>query len=158
MKLLSFTNPFVYTIVIITGLFLAACSSGHDHGPTPVGLVLSVDGIDIAMQEEGTITYVENGSHITVPHGGALGPITVQFIKEDGERFFPDTGDGYGLRFSVQNQNVLGFQHPVNNNQWMISLQGLNEGTSTFSLELWHVDHSDFESRNFQVQVVAGAS
>jgi hypothetical protein len=156
MKFFNYTKLSLFITILFTGFFITACGSDHDHGPTPVGLVLSLDGVEIAMQEEGTITYVDNGTHIEVPHGGVLGPITVQFIQENGERYFPDTNEGFLLQYNVQNPNILGIQHPVNNNQWTFNLQGLNAGSATFNLELWHVDHSDFDSRNFQVLVSAG--
>ncbi|TVQ05647.1 MAG: hypothetical protein EA359_02625 [Balneolaceae bacterium] len=156
MKFFNYTKLSLFITILFTVFFITACGSDHDHGPTPVGLVLSLDGVEIAMQEEGTITYVDNGTHIEVPNGGALGPITVQFIQENGERYFPDTNEGFLLQYNVQNPNILGIQHPVNNNQWTFNLQGLNAGSATFNLELWHVDHSDFDSRNFQVLVSAG--
>jgi hypothetical protein len=157
MKLFNYTNLLLSVTLASAVLFITSCSDDHDdHGSVPVGLVLSVGGVDIAMQEEGTVTYVDNGSHIEVPNGGVLGPVTVQFISEEGERYFPDVNDGYQLQYNIQNPNILGIQHPVNNNQWTLNLQGLNAGSATFNLELLHVEHSDFDSRNFQILVSAG--
>lgn len=142
------------TLFLLTSLTLfSACGSDHDHDhdPTPVGLVLSSAGGELALQDGTTVTYV-NGNSITVPQNGEL-VINIQFISEDGDRYTPDVNDGYSLQFNAANSQLLNISHPVNNSEWSISLAGLTSGSTNINFELWHVGHSDFESRPFQVSV-----
>ncbi len=142
---------FINIVLFLSLILLSACGSDHDHGPTPVGLVLTANGADIAMQEETTVTYVE-GNSIEVPENTQL-EVQVHFISEDGNRYFPDENDGFFLEANSGNNQILNISHPVNNHEWTLTLIGLSEGSTTISFELWHVDHSDFESRPFQVTV-----
>jgi hypothetical protein len=147
-SLLSFLTVSLF-ITMLTG-----CGSDHDHGPTPVGLVLSVGGTEIAMQEETTVTYA-SGDHIEVTQGTTLGPILVEFISEGGERYLPDTNEGFSLQYSSSNSNVVSLAQVTGANEWTVQLVGNVAGESaSITFELWHVDHSDFVSRPFQVRVV----
>lgn len=151
MKLNSFIQ---FTLILLISLTIfSACGSGHDHGPTPVGLVLSTNGSELAMQDGTTVTYVD-GNSIEVPENGQL-LVDIQFISEDGDRYYPDVNEGFGLVLNNSNNQVLNITHPANNNEWNFTLIGLTSGSSNLSFELWHVDHSDFESRPFQVSVTA---
>ena len=141
------------TVIVLT-LFFTACGGGHDHGPTPNGLELIVNGEVIAIQEGTEITYHNNANAIVVPEGESL-EVRVQFFLEDGERYDYRTDDGYSLRFNITDTNVLQADHPINNDEWLMHLRGESAGTSVINFELWHVDHSDFDSRNFNVQVSA---
>lgn len=149
MKLNS--SLFITPILLFSLFLFISCGSDHDHGPTPVGLVLSASGSEIAMQDGTTVTYVD-GNSIDLPLNGQL-VVNIEFLSEDGDRYYPDTNDGYSLRVSADNNQILDITHPVNNNEWTFSLNGLTTGSSNLSFELWHVGHSDFESRPFQVTV-----
>lgn len=151
----SYKTLFIIIFLLLPILLFSACGSDsddHDHKEVPVGLVLSVDGVDIAMQEESTVTYV-NGNAIDVPNGTTLN-FTVQFIAEDGDRYSPHTDEGYSLQFEVGSANIIQVTHPINNNQWNLSVTGNNPGSTTITFDLLHLGHSDFTSRPFQVQVI----
>lgn len=141
----------VTTLLLFSFILFSACGSGHDHGPTPIGLIISADGVDVAMQEETTVTYVD-GNSIEIPENGQL-EIQVHFLSEDGNRFFPDVNEGFFLEINNANDQILNITHPVNNHEWTLSLIGLSASSTTISFDLWHVDHTDFESRPFQVSV-----
>lgn len=143
---------FILTITLIIS-FITGCGTDHDHGPTPVGIVLSVGGNEIAMQEGTTVTYA-TGNHIEVTQGTTLGPVLVEFISEDGDRYLPDTNDGFFLQYSSTNTNVISIAQVTGTNEWTIQFAGNVTGESSVTFELWHVDHSDFVSRPFQVRVV----
>lgn len=131
---------------------IAACGSDHDdHDEVPVGLVLTVNGTEIAMQEESNVTYVE-GNSIVVPETGQI-TVGVQFIAEDGDWYTPDSNDGYSLAINTENSQILNVSHPFNNNEWTLSLIGLTAGSTNITFELLHVGHADFESKPFQVTV-----
>lgn len=151
-----FQNSSLLSLIAISLFFtvFTGCGSDHDHGPTPVGLVLSVDGTAIAMQEETTVTYA-SGDHIEVTQGSTLGPISVEFILEGGERYQPDANEGYALQYNVSNSTAITLGQVAGASEWTVQITGNVVGeSSTITFELWHVDHSDFVSRPFQVRVV----
>lgn len=147
----TFKYSLLAILFVFTSILLSACGSGHDHGPTPNGLELVVNGEVVAIQEGTTISYT-HGNSIAVPHGEAL-EVRVQFFLEDGERYNYTTDDGYSLRFNITDTDVLQVTHPINNDEWLMHMRGNAAGSSTINFELWHVDHSDFDSRNFNVTV-----
>lgn len=152
MKLLS--NNLILFPIMILALILTACGS-DDHGPTPVGLNLIMDGEVIATQEGTVITYPGDANFITVQEGETTSAIEVQFFLESGEPVVYETEDGYSLEYNITDTDVLNVNHPVNNNEWHLQLVGISAGSASFSVQLFHVSHSDFDSRNFAVQVVA---
>lgn len=152
MKLLQNSTLSSIVVSILFIALFAGCGSDHDHGPTPIGIALSVNGTDIAMQEETTVTYA-TGNHIELSQGATLSPILVEFISEGGDRYLPDTNDGFFLQYSTSNSSVLSIGQVASANEWTVQLVGNSGGESTISFELMHVDHSDFESRPFQVRV-----
>jgi hypothetical protein len=155
MKFLN--NSLILITIAAIALFLTACGSGHDHGPTPAGLNLVLDGEVIASQEGTTITYHGDADFIPLTSGQTTGTIEVQWFLESGEVYNYTTDDGYSLIVNITNADVLSINHPVGGNQWHMQLEGVSEGTSGFSLDLFHVDHTDFESRTFNVQVTEPA-
>ena len=131
-------------------ILLGACSNGDDHYAA-IGVVLSVDGDMIAVQEQNTITYAI-GDAISVPAGASTETITVQFLDDDGSAFTP-TGSGNSLRHTIGNTDILGITHPVDNDEWSFQLTGNQPGSTTLQLDLWHDGHADFSSMDFQVIV-----
>ncbi len=131
-------------------ILLSACSNGHDHHAA-IGVILSVDGEMIAVQEQNTITYAI-GDAIYVPAEESTETITVQFLSDDGTPFTPE-GSGNSLRHTIGNTDILGIIHPVDNDEWSFQLTGNQTGSTTLQLDLWHDGHSDFSSLDFQVTV-----
>ncbi|TVQ65031.1 MAG: hypothetical protein EA360_10925 [Balneolaceae bacterium] len=158
MKIYRFILPLFLFFTLTSSLVLTGCGSDHDHGPTPVGIVLSAGGTDLAIQEGTTITYPTGAADaIEIQTEETVSPVTVTFLMEDGERFTPDVNDGYSLRFSASNSSVISVVHPLTN-QWTFSLEGVQAGESAVNFQLWHVGHSDFESRDFTIRVVTPAT
>ncbi len=151
MKFLN--NSFILIAAAAFAFFLTACGTGHDHGPTPAGLNLVLDGEVIASQQGTTITYHGDNDFISLTSGETTGTVEVQWFLESGEVYDYSTDDGYSLIVNITNTEVLNINHPVANNQWHMSMVAVSQGSSGFSLDLFHVDHSDFESRTFNVQV-----
>lgn len=147
-------NLFILTniILIFTLVIISACSSDNeDHGETPVGLILTSNGNEIAMQEESTVTYVE-GNSIVVPENGQI-TVEVQFIAEDGDRYTPDVNDGFSLVVNTGNNQILDVTHPFNNNEWTLALIGQTSDSTSITFDLLHAGHSDFETQPFQITV-----
>ncbi len=140
-------------LVALTGtlLLFTACGNDHDHHYSPVGIILSQGDDMLVTQEEGVVTYA-TGDAIPVPAGESTQTISVAFISDDGHHFTPEAGE-YSLRHTIGNEEVLGVTHPVDGDEWSFRMNGLQAGSSTIQLELWHAGHSDFRSQNFQVSV-----
>ena len=150
------TSKLSFTILLFTLagslFFTGACSSGDDHY-SAIGVVLSVNGDMIAAQEQNTITYA-TGNSISVPEGASTETITVQFLADDGTPFTPERS-GYSLRHTIGNTDILNITHPVNDDEWSFRLMGNQAGSTTLQFHLWHGEHSDFTSMEFQVSVEA---
>ncbi len=147
-----------YTLITITiiaaSIFLTACGGGHDHGPTPNGLNLLVDGEVIATQEGTNVSYPGGADAILLTEGDVV-EVQVQFFLEGGEPYDYTTDDGYSLRYNKTDASVITINHPINNNEWQFELIAESAGSSEVDFELWHADHSDFDSRNFAISVSA---
>jgi hypothetical protein len=146
------TQKTLFGILIISiALLFSACDSGHDHGDVPVGLVLLQQGSEVVIQDSGTVTYV-NGNAIEVTTGQTSELFTVEFIDEDGNRYVPE-GNEYGLIINIANESILTDNHPGSEGRWSFTLNGITDGSTTIQFELFHVDHSDFRTQNFNVVV-----
>ncbi len=143
---------FSNVLFILAGslLFMSACSDDHnDDHFSPIGVVLKVDGELLAAQEENTVTYA-TGDAITITAGTTTETITLEFLDDDGSHFTPGS-NGNSLQLSIGNPDILGFTHPVNDDEWSFRLNGEQPGSTTLQFELWHDGHTDFTSREFQV-------
>lgn len=143
--------------ILAAALLFSACGSDHDHGPTPGGLNLLVNGDVVATQEGTSVTYTGGADAIMLMEGDVL-EVQVQFFLEDGEPYNYTTDDGYSLRYNKTDASVISVEHPINNDEWSFELTAVSEGNSEVNFELWHVDHSDFDSRNFAISVSAAAA
>ena len=156
MKIFQNTTLLSFIAISLFISLLTGCGTDSDlddHDEAPVGVFLSINGNELAKQEETTVSYT-TGNSINVIQGTTLGPIMVKFIAEDGDRFTPHTDEGFSLDFSSSNGTALSLIK-VGTNEWTIQLVGNATGESTITFDLMHAGHSDFTSRPFQVQVVA---
>ncbi|MEX0648793.1 MAG: hypothetical protein WEA56_04570 [Balneolaceae bacterium] len=150
---------------LFTGLFLwTACnnpagSDDDDEHEDPFGVALIMNGVEIATQENGEITYSE-GDHLELEVGEETSLITVRFIAEDGDRFQPDEDDGYSLQWTIGDENILEAEQHEEDGPWNFHLAGHSAGETTISIILWHDDgnHDDFTSMEFEVHVEETAS
>lgn len=136
---------------IIAALILSACGSSHDHGPTPAGLNLLIDGEVVATQEGTNVTYAIGNSIEMV--SGQSADIEIEWFLESGETYDYTEDDGYSLRYNVMDDSVINVSHPAQGNEWMFTASAESGGSTEMNFELWHVDHSDFDSRNFAFTV-----
>jgi len=153
-----------YTLLILsiaTIFAFASCSnptsSEEEEHSSPFGVALILNGVEIAVQENGTITYNE-GDHLELEVGEETNLITVRWISEDGDRFVPDTDDGYSLSWIVDNENVVEVEQHEEDGVWEFHLVGLSAGESNVEFALFHNDHSDFTSLPFEVHVEQGVN
>lgn len=154
MKLLQNTTLLSFITIALSISLLTGCGSDSDHDDhdeVPVGLVLSVnDRTELAMQEETTVTYA-SGNHIELSEGATLGPISVEFISDDGDRFTPHSDEGFSLQYSAGKSNVVSLE--PGNSEWTFQIIGNSADDTTITIELMHNGHADFESQPFQVRV-----
>lgn len=154
-------------LLLLTGtlfLTLTACDNSvghddhdHDHGTNPYGIVLTMNGVEIAKQEGGDIVY-NNDSHIDVVENEQTSAIQVRWLNDHGETFLPDTEDGYSLRWTIADEDVLGVVQHEDDGAWNFHLEGKTAGETTISFMLWHNDYEHFTSLQFDVDVQPAGS
>ena len=152
-------NKKFLSLLVVSALFVfAACDNptssddDHDEHSDPFGVALIMNGVEIAAQENGVVTYNE-GNHMELGIGEETDLITIRWIAEDGDRFVPETDEGYGLKWIVDNENVLEVEQHEEDGAWSFHLVGLSAGESEVNFQLWHNDHADFTSSPFEVHV-----
>lgn len=141
--------------ILLAGLLLfSACNPtdhGHDEHSEPFGLVLLQSGVEIAKQQNGSVTYA-GGSSISVPLGDETPLITLRFLDEDGDQFVPED-DEYSLLWAIGNESVLEVHTHDGDGKWAFHLEGAGAGTTTIRFSLMHDGHADFQSLPFSVTV-----
>lgn len=142
--------------LVISLLSLQACdtTSGdeEDHSD-PFGAALIMNGVEIATQEGGEITY-NDGDHLELEVGEETNLIQLRWIDEDGDRFSMDPEDGYSLQWNVDDESVLEVEQHEEDGPWSFHLVGVGAGETTVEFELLHNDdHEDFTTLPFEVHV-----
>lgn len=137
------------TILIILSLsFLFACSSGHDHLDAE-GLVLMKDGEEILRYEAPDAV----DTPIVLEEGQTLSNVQVMFIDKDGRLFQPDNPE-FNLQWSIRDNAIASFEKAAGE-EWVINMTGLSAGQTEFQIEAFHIDHADFETVWFNLNVTA---
>lgn len=156
-----FKNTFSILLLLSTAILFTSCdnpaSSGEEEHSDPFGVALILNGVEVAVQENGVVTYAD-GDHLEMKVGEETDLITVRWISEDGDRFVPDENDGYSLRWTELNEDVLEVEQHEEDGAWRFHLVGLSAGESDISFQLFHNDHSDFTSSAFEVHVEEAVS
>ena len=145
------------TFLVFTSCDNPTSSDDHDDHATPFGVALILNGVEIAVQEDGEVSYHE-GDHIELAVGEETNLITIRWIAEDGDRFVPETEEGYSLDWIVDDENVVEVEQHEEDGAWAFHLVGLSAGESDVQFELFHNDHSDFTSSAFEVHVEQAVS
>ena len=140
------------TIIISCSNSVGSDDDDHEEHSEPFGVALILNGVEIATQEDGLVSY-ETGDHIDIPAGDETDLITVRFISEDGDRFEPHTDEGYSLDWLITNEDALEVEQHEEDGAWQFHLVGKNTGSSEIQFILMHNDHSDFTSSAFVVEV-----
>jgi hypothetical protein len=147
----------ISALLVLTSCDNPASSDDHDDHASPFGVALILNGVEIAVQENGEVSYHE-GDHIELEVGEETNLITVRWIAEDGDRFAPDAEDGYSLNWIVGNENVVEVEQHEEDGAWAFHMVGLSAGESDVQFELFHNDHADFTSSAFEVHVEQAVS
>lgn len=156
MKIISNHPLFIITALALSALLWTACgnstSSDDEEHTDPFGVTLIMNGVEIAAQENGEVTY-HDGDHLEMEVGEETNLITIRWIAEDGDRFVPDENEGYSLKWIVDNENIMEVEQHEEDGPWSFHLVGLEAGETTVQFELWHNDHPDFTSSEFDVHI-----
>lgn len=144
------SKQFITILLIFAGsVYMMACSTGHSHIDAN-GVVLTIDGEEIARQDGTTVTYT-HGNAITLERGTPSGMIMVQFINDNNELFTPE-GSDYFLELTFSNPEILTIMGEAENG-WGVQLNPQQTGQTDIQFEIFHVDHSDYTSRPFRFVV-----
>ena len=144
-------------------LFLGLIPSGCDDGVSPEeehtkakGFVLEGEGGDeVYRQFKGA-----SSDTITTIVGETL-ELSVHFLDDDGNEIEheEDEDEGHddhddqadeedGLRISENDTSIAKIEVEEEHHEMGIYIIGVSEGSTSFKLELWHEDHSDFTTYN----------
>ncbi|PWN07215.1 hypothetical protein DDZ15_05295 [Rhodohalobacter mucosus] len=142
-------------------MLFASCENSasveEEEHSDPFGVALILNGVEIAKQENGVVSYAE-GDHLELKVGEETNLITVRWIAEDGDRFVPDEAEGYGLQWVIDNEAVTEVEQHEEDGAWSFHLVGTGTGETEIRFELFHNDHSDFTSLPFEVHVEEAVS
>ncbi|NBC28138.1 MAG: hypothetical protein GVY08_14845 [Bacteroidetes bacterium] len=138
-------------VLVISSCDTTSTEDSEEHSD-PFGVALILNGVEVAIQENGEITY-SDGSHMELEVGEETNLINLRWIDEDGDRFTPDTNEGFSLKWTIADENVLEVEQHEEDGPWSFHLVGVGSGESEVAFELWHNDHADFTSLPFEVHV-----
>jgi hypothetical protein len=161
MKAIRLQSILFFTLLFSLATLLSSCensaSAEEEEHSDPFGVALILNGVEIAKQENGVVSYAE-GDFLSIIAGDETDLITIRWIDEEGDRFVPDAAEGYGLQWQVSNENVTEVEQHEEDGAWSFHLKGLAAGDAEVTFQLFHNDHSDFTSSPFEVRVTEEAA
>jgi len=138
-------------LLIFTSCDNSTSSEEDEEHLDPFGVTMIMNGVEIAKQENGEVTYNE-GDHIELKTGEETNIINIRWISEDGDRFVPEE-DSYYLEWAIDDENILEVEQHEEDGKWAFHLKGSGAGETDIRFSLFHVDHADFTSLPFEVHV-----
>lgn len=139
------------SLFTIKGCDTTSADDDHEEHEEAWGVALYQGGNEIARQFAGEITY-SDGDHLELKVGEETPLINLRFLNEEGETFVPDEED-YFLGWEIEHQNILEIEQHEEDGKWAFHLVGLSAGETHLVFQLWHDDHIDFVSQEFEVHV-----
>lgn len=122
------------------------CEEAHVEAD---GLVLYVGGVPKVVVWQGTVT-----GQLIIQTGLTSPLIEIQFLDADSIEFQPSEPD-----FDMDNligNGVLASETEIGD--WSFTLDGLSSGLTNFQVRVFHVDHYDFTSPDFDLIVTSSAA
>jgi hypothetical protein len=152
-----YINVFKVLLLVITILFVTACSDGNDPNEDDNDHARGI-GIQITSSGQTVVSYEGDGA-LTGSLSAVAGELSAAYffllIDEDGETYTPEE-DHHELRFTVADTTIVTtWQHEGEEGGFEFHLQGKAEGQTTIIFTVYHEDHPDFVSRDIPVEVVA---
>lgn len=158
MKNLSFLHSIkTLSIFAISALVLVSCdnstSAEEDEHSEPAGFRLYMNGAVVVEQLPGeTIT----GEFELEPEQETP-LITIQFLAEDGDEFQPDEPE-YSLNAIFDKDGIAEFEQHEEDGKWSFHIHAEAEGITDMTLQLFHNNHSDFDTQDIHVHVEAASA
>ncbi|MEO1023343.1 MAG: hypothetical protein AAFW89_12440 [Bacteroidota bacterium] len=145
-----FTNLAVITL--FAALSFTACDNSsddddHEHADAE-GFVLRMNGQDVVTQ----LPDADVTGGFTIAAGEETPLITIQFIDHDGDFFQPE-GDEYSLRATFSTPEIAEFEQHEEDGTWSFHIHAEAVGTTNMTLQLYHNDHSDFDTQEIAITV-----
>lgn len=144
----------IYTLAILVATFFAACNNptssdgDHDHSSAPEGIRLKISGTTVIEQlPDETLT-----GEFELDEGEETSLITVYFLDHDGDEFQPE-GDEYSLNVLFEDEGIVEFEQHAEDGKWSFHLHAEAEGITGMTIQLFHNNHSDFDSQEIHVHV-----
>ncbi len=94
---------------------------------------------------------------LSVNAGATVTGIEVKWLDVDSLHIAPDTECDQSLAWQIANSSIIGITAAGGGSKWAFNLEGKQLGTTTFQVQIFHVDHPDFTSLPITVDVVAAA-
>ncbi len=140
--------------LLTTGLFISCSNSvsSEDEHQDPEGFRLKMNGQTIVEQlPDGDVT-----GEFELEPGEETPLITIYFLDHDGEEFQPDEPE-YSLRATFDEEGIAEFEQHEEDGKWSFHLHAEAEGITDMTLQLYHNNHSDFNTQGIHVHVEAPA-
>lgn len=87
---------------------------------------------------------------LAVPNGATLGPVDVWFVDINGALFQPETAESFLLLDSIADTTIA---VSASAGDWSLSFSGMSAGSTSLTLEIFHVDHADYTAPPIPVVV-----
>lgn len=150
-----FTNISTHTLflALIAGLVtLSACnnpasSEEEEHHEDPIGAILKMNGQEIVRYDENGVT-----GQIEVAAGEETTLISIFFLADDGDEFQPDEPE-YSLGWKDIDTAVADVEQHAEDGKWAFHIHGEAQGNTSVVFQLFHDDHSDFDTEAIPVVV-----
>ena len=152
MKLFTNFSTITLLLALIASLVtLSACnnpaSSEEENHEEPVGIVLKMNGQEIVRYDENGVT-----GEIEVAVGEETTLISLYFLAEDGDEFQPDEPE-YSLQWKDINTAIADVEQHSEDGKWAFHIYGEAQGNTSVVFQLFHDDHSDFDTQPIPVVV-----
>ncbi|GAB5408634.1 MAG: hypothetical protein BalsKO_09990 [Balneolaceae bacterium] len=158
MKNLSFLHSLkTLSIITLSALIFVSCDnstgSEEEEHSEPAGFRLKMNGSVVVEQLPGeTIT----GEFELEPEQETP-LITIFFLAEDGDEFQPDEPE-YSLNATFDTDGIAEFEQHEEDGTWSFHIHAEAEGITNMTLQLFHNDHSDFNTQDIHVHVEAATA
>lgn len=145
-------NKTLFTILLSLAVLATACNNpagddDEEEHHEPVGAVLKMNGDEIARYEDGEVT-----GQIEVNSGEETALITIYFLAEDGDEFQPDEPEN-SLSWKNIDGAIAEVEQHDEDGKWSFHIHGVETGETSVVFQLFHDDHSDFDTGSFSIIV-----
>ncbi|NGP76047.1 hypothetical protein G3570_05360 [Balneolaceae bacterium YR4-1] len=144
------TNTLLITLAVLL-ITATACnnpaSSEEEEHPEPAGVLLKMNGQEIARYEDNSVT-----GQIEVNAGEETTLIRLFFLDDSGNEFQPDEPE-LSLQWRDINTAIADVEQHSEDGKWAFHIHGEAQGNTSVVFQLLHDGHSDFDTQPIPVVV-----